>query len=237
MLWILAGHPVLCFRLVRRDRISLWWQRAFAMTAPRLILTLLPPPLSIDHAVLYVMGQPALADPRHGTVGGIPVRPGFDPGEATRAVRMAMSAVLSRLSDVGVRHRVSSALTGRRQLYADELRPSLAAVRRVGDLDPHAARAITELAVIRLIAPLGEIVAGHPIRALTGRVLLVDVDLIAQLCEIADPGLCDQPGRLKDLLFDNFGAACVLHFDASAVPPPRLVAPAKRERPHLQLVT
>jgi hypothetical protein len=207
------------------------------MPGPHLILTLLPPPLSIDHAVLYAMGQPGLADARLGTRGGVPIRPGFTPGEATRAVRLATSSCLSRLSDTGLRQRIDGALSGRRRLYVEELRPSHAAVRRCGDLDPHAARAVMELAVIRVIAPVGDIAVGHPVRVLASRVLLVDIGLISNLCEVADPGLSDQPGPLKDLLIDNVGAACLLHFDGSEMPAPRLVPPAQRERPHLHLVT
>ncbi len=207
------------------------------MPGPHLIVTLLPPPLGIDHAALYVMGQPGLADPRHGTRGGAPVRPGFSPAEAVRAVRLATSSCLSRLSDMTVRHRIDGALSGRRRLHADELRPSHAAVRRIADHDPHAARAVMELAVIRILAPLETIPAAHPIRVLAGRVLLVDVGLISHLCEIAHAGLADQPGSLKELLLDNVGAPCLVHLDGSEIAPPRLLGPPERERPHLHLVT
>lgn len=207
------------------------------MANPKLILTLLPPPLSIDHAVLFTMGQEGFADSRQVTRDGRPVRPSFERPEATRAIRLALSSALSRLSDAGLRARITQLLGANRRLHADELRPSEQALKRVHEHDPDAARAIGALAVCRVIAPVDRIPVGHAVRALSGRVLLVDVNLIAALGEIAEPAEADAPGPLRELLLDNFGTACVLHLDGVAIAPPRPVIPVGRAaKPDLRLV-
>lgn len=208
------------------------------MTTPKLVLTLLPPPLSVDHAVLFNMGQAGFADPRHGTVAGRPLRPGFEPVEATRAIRMAVSAALHRLGDATLRSRITGALSGQRRLHADELRPSEAALKRVSEQDGDAARAIGRLAVCRVINAVSEVPASHPLRTLSGRVLLVDVNLVSLLSEVADPALADAPTALRELLLENFAAACVLHVDGVELPDTRPVVPiGRRARPPLHLVT
>ena len=210
------------------------------MSNPKLVLTLLPPPLILDHAVLYAMGQVGFADPRYGTRDGRPVRPGFEGSDATRAIRLAVSGALHRLSDGGLRGKIATLLSSRRRMHVDELHPSEMALTRVSDQDADAARAIANLAICRVINTVDQIPPGHPVRTLAGRVILVDVNLIALLSEIAHGDTADLPVPLRDLLLENFGTPCVLHVDGVQIParlPPPPPSPPTRAKPVLRLVS
>ncbi len=197
------------------------------MTVPKLILTLLPPPLSVDHATLFGMGQDSFADARHPMVDGRPHRPGFEPAEARRAIRLALSAALSRLADPTLQSRISGRVASSSRTALDEFRPSPRALTQVRDQDASAADAIARLAICRVINATSAIPFDHPLRALAGRVLFVDVGLLSNLLEVAEPSVADLPIPLKALLLDHFGAPCVLHVDGAPVrfptPPLRVV--------------